>query len=80
MGLAFCSIQLLTQVLSLTSKKCCHVGVHVILGLYDFLFYYETEGRHANAKFLSSREEISQPGIEPPTSSLRFGYLSTIVQ
>ena len=42
MGLAFCSIQLLTQVLSLTSKKCCHVGVHVILGLYDFLFYYET--------------------------------------
>ena len=25
----------------------------------------------------SGREEISQPGIEPPTSSLGFGYLST---
>ena len=30
--LSFCSIQLSTQVLSLTSKKCCHVGFHVILG------------------------------------------------
>jgi hypothetical protein len=30
--------------------------------------------------FLPSREEISLPGIEPPTSSLRFGYLSTIIQ
>ena len=29
--------------------------------------------------FLSSREENSQPGIEPPTSSLRFGYLSTVI-
>ena len=29
--------------------------------------------------FSSSREEISQPGIEPPTSSLRFGYVSTII-
>ena len=41
---------------------------------------FETKGRHANAKFLSSREEISQPGIELPTFSLRFGYLSTIIQ
>ena len=26
------------------------------------------------------QEEISQPGIESPTSSLKFGYLSTIIQ
>ena len=32
LGLVFRSIQLLTQVLSLTTKKCCHVGIHVILG------------------------------------------------
>ena len=42
----------------------------------------ETEGRQANAKareavdhvtsFLLGREEISEPGIEPSTSSLRF--------
>ena len=30
--------------------------------------------------FLSSREEISHHIIELPTSSLRFGYLSTIIQ
>ena len=30
--------------------------------------------------FLSSREEISQPEIEPQTSSFRFGFLSTIIQ
>ena len=47
---------------------------------HDSLFLFETEGRHANAKFLSSREEISQSGIEPPTSPLRFGYLSIIIQ
>lgn len=35
---------------------------------------------HLTRFFLSSREKISQPGIEPPTSSLRFGYLSTIIQ
>ena len=34
----------------------------------------------AIVKFMSSREEISQSGIEPPTSSSRFGYLSTIIQ
>ena len=52
------------------------------------LIYYETEGQHAKAheavdhmtSILSSREEISQSGIETPTSYLRFGYLSTIVQ
>jgi hypothetical protein len=32
------------------------------------------------ASILSSREEISQQGIEPPTSFLRFGYLSTIIE
>jgi hypothetical protein len=32
LGLAFYLTQLSTQVLSLTSKKCCHVGIHVILG------------------------------------------------
>ena len=26
--------------------------------------------------FMSSREEISQLGIEPPTSSMRFGFIS----
>jgi hypothetical protein len=35
---------------------------------------------HLTRFYLSSREEISQSGIEPPTSSLSFGYLSTIIQ
>ena len=53
--------------------------------------YFEIEGRQTNAvtnakaqgaihhlaSFPSSREEISQLGIKPPTSSLRFGYLFT---
>jgi hypothetical protein len=30
--------------------------------------------------FLSSKDEHSQLRIEPPTSSLRFGYLSIIIQ
>ena len=57
--------------------------------MFSFLFV-EIEGRHANAKaqetvdhlasFMSSREEVSQLGIKPPTSSLRFEYLSTIIQ
>ena len=56
--------------------------------LFYFLFF-ETEGWLANTKaqeavdhlasFPSSGEDISQPGYEPPTSSLRFGYLSTII-
>ena len=56
----------------------------------NFFIFFETEGRHASAKaqeavhhlasFPSSREEISQPGFEPPTSSLRFGYPSTITR
>ena len=61
-------------------------------GFYFYLFllfFFETESRQASARadeavdhlasFLSSREEISHPGIKPPTSSLRFGYLSTII-
>jgi hypothetical protein len=50
---------------------------------YYYYYYFETEGRHANAKaedaidhlasFPSGRDEISKPGFEPPTSSLRFG-------
>ena len=44
-----------------------HFGVHLSFFLS---FFFETEGRHVNAMFLSSREEISQPGIKPPTSSL----------
>ena len=53
-------------------------------------FFFEAEGRQANAKaqeavhrlasFPSSREEILQSGFEPPTSSLRFGYPSTITR
>ena len=55
-----------------------------------FLFFFETEGRHANVKveeavdhlasFPSSREEVSLLGIELPTFSLRFGYLSIIIR
>ena len=50
----------------------------------------ETEGREASVKpqeaidhlasSMSSREEISPLEIEPPTSSLTFAYLSTIIQ
>ena len=32
------------------------------------------------ARFLSSKEETSQLGTEPPTSSLRIGYFYTIIQ
>jgi hypothetical protein len=35
LGLAFCSTQLSTQVLSLTSKTFCHLGIHVVLGTQD---------------------------------------------
>ena len=55
-----------------------------------FLFLFETEDRQGNAKahdtvdhltnFLPSKHENSQLGIEPPTSSLRSGFLSTIIQ
>ena len=51
-------------------------------------FFFEREVRQAIAKareavdhlasFLSSKEEISQLGIEPPTSFLRFGILITL--
>ena len=53
-------------------------------------FIFEREGRQANPKaheavdhrasFPSGREKISQLEIKPPTSSLRFGYLSTIIR
>jgi hypothetical protein len=58
--------------------------------LFYFVLLLETKGRQASAKaqeaddhlaiFLSSREEISQPEIELPTSFLRVGYLSTVIQ
>jgi hypothetical protein len=35
LGLAFCLTQISTQVPSLTSQKCCHVSIHVILGNHD---------------------------------------------
>ena len=35
LGLAFCLAQLSTQVPTLTSKKWCHVDIHVILGPED---------------------------------------------
>ena len=31
LGLAFCFTQIPTQVIGVTSKTCCHVGIHVIL-------------------------------------------------
>ena len=34
-GSSFCSTWLSTRVLSLASKKCCHVGIHVIPGTHD---------------------------------------------
>ena len=53
---------------------------HLQMSLTLASFSFETEGRHTNAKSLSSRDESLLPEIEPPTSSLRFGYLSTIIQ
>ena len=35
LGLAFYSTQLAKQVPSLTSKKCCHVDIHLIVGTQD---------------------------------------------
>ena len=50
-----------------------------------FFFFFEIEGRHAGTKaqdavahmasFVSSREEISQSEIEPPTSSLTTSWI-----
>ena len=42
--------------------------------------HQSTWGNWPPDKFLSSRKKISQLGIEPPTSSLRVGYLSTVIQ
>ena len=57
---------------------------------FKFIYFFETKCWHANAKaqevvdhlaiFMSCREEISQLGTKLPTSSLRFGYLSTIIK
>ena len=60
---------------------------------YDVCFLsssFKTKGRHANANahaavdhmtsFLLGEKEISQPEFELPTSSLKFGYLSTIIR
>ena len=57
---------------------------------FYFISIFETKGRQANARaqdaidhltsFMSSREETSLLGVEPPTSSLRLGFLSTIIQ
>ena len=38
LGLAFCSTQLTTQILSLASKNLCHVGIHVILRTWDLVW------------------------------------------
>jgi hypothetical protein len=35
LDLAFLLIQLSTRIPSLTPKKCCHVGIHVVLGTWD---------------------------------------------
>ena len=49
-------------------------------------YIFETGGWQTIAKaqeaidHMESREEISQLGMEPSTTSLRFGYLSTIIQ
>ena len=61
---------------------------NLVTFIYLFI-YFEIECRQANAKaqeavdhlasFPSGREKISLPGIELPTSSLRFGYLSTVI-
>ena len=64
-----------------------HANVnHVFL----FILFFDTKAQQASAKahkavdhmanFMSSRDEISQLGFELPTSSLRVGYLSTIIQ
>jgi hypothetical protein len=57
---------------------------------YTTFVFFETEGRQASGKVqevvdhlagsLSRRKEMSQSVIKPPISSLRYGYLSTIIQ
>ena len=64
---------------------------HLFNQLINFYFLkFEIEGWQAIVKaqeavdhltsFSSSKEEILESGIEPPTSSLRFGNLSTILR
>jgi hypothetical protein len=74
-------------ILSFKDEIIAHAygGEHFLFCFYFILFLnflVETEGRQAGAKaqgavyhlasFPSGREDISQPGIEPPTSSSRF--------
>jgi hypothetical protein len=52
-------------------------GYPLLVIIFYFLFYLETEGRHTNAKahevvdhltsFMLGREEVSKSGLEPPT-------------
>jgi hypothetical protein len=44
LGLVFCSTQTSTQVPHLTSKKCCHVGIYVILGTQDLRLSVKWQG------------------------------------
>ena len=53
LGLAFCSTQLWTCVLSLTSKKCCHVGIHVILGTWDLGPVWSGKSQLPSSQWLS---------------------------
>jgi hypothetical protein len=62
----------------------CTGSLTRFISSFDFLpfFFLDTEGQHANTNaleaidhltsFVSSREEISQPGIEPPLTQYQF--------
>ena len=63
------------------------LGIFFFFLLFFFLGYrrltcqrQSTRGSWPPNNFPSSREEVSYPKFEPPTSSLRFGYFSTIIQ
>jgi hypothetical protein len=60
LGLAFCSTQPSTQAPSLTSKKCCHVGIHVILGTQEF----GTPCEVVFPTFMLSTPKIAQINLE----------------
>ena len=73
------------------NQKGFHVMIQVKLFFLKILIPYsfETKCRQPMPKHMmqlttlakpSGREGISESGIELPTSSLRFGYLSTIIQ
>ena len=66
------------------------IPIHYNQHFFFFFLFFETEGWQASAKAqetvdhltsnMSSREEISELETEPPTSSLRFGYLLTFIE